>query len=168
MAAPPISNSTTIAVREPTSAPWSERTAVAAEKPVNGQFFARNPTTGLGTIFYNGTQSGTPDSVFLKVYKTPNAGSETLETTHRQPLVSGAYSFTAPIVAGLITYKVYYSTTLSGWILDASASQAPTPAVAGVETVTVTLNAAAHANGKLFVHIKRPHVKRLAQYPVRD
>ncbi|MCF7673954.1 MAG: DUF2341 domain-containing protein [Akkermansiaceae bacterium] len=110
----PVSQTVVINVQEPVSDPWVERTPVANEKPVNKQFFARDPGTGLGTIFYNGTQTGTPDTVFLKVYKTPNGGSETLETTRRQALVSGAYAFTAPITAGLNTYRVVYGTTTGG------------------------------------------------------
>ncbi|OYV04443.1 MAG: hypothetical protein CFE26_16870, partial [Verrucomicrobiales bacterium VVV1] len=110
----PVSQSTTITVQEPASDAWVQRAPDANEKPVNGQFFARDPGTGLGTIFYNGTQSGTPDTVFLKVYKTPNGGSETLETTQRQALVGGAYAFTAPVTAGLNTFRVVYGTTTGG------------------------------------------------------
>jgi hypothetical protein len=106
-----VTNSTTIHVREPATDPWVERTPGATEKPVTGQFFARNPDTGLGTIYYNGTQSGTPNSVYLKVYKTPSGGLETLHATHRQSLVIGAYAFSAAIPAGLITYRVVYGTT---------------------------------------------------------
>jgi hypothetical protein len=106
-----VTNSTTINVREPATDPWVERTPGATEKPVTGQFFARNPDTGLGTIYYNGTQSGTPNSVYLKVYKTPSGGLETLHATHRQSLVIGAYAFSAAIPAGLITYRVVYGTT---------------------------------------------------------
>jgi hypothetical protein len=110
----PVSQNAVIHVQEPASDPWVQRSPAADEKPVNKQFFARDPGTGLGTIFYNGTQSGTPDTVFLKVYKTPDGGSETLETTRRQALVSGAYAFTAPITAGLNTYRVVYGTTTGG------------------------------------------------------
>jgi hypothetical protein len=109
-----VTSSTTIQVQEPASDPWVERTPVANEKPVNGQFFARNPATNQGTIHYRGTQSGSPTDVFLKVYRTPNGGSETLDATYRQPLVSGAYSFSAPITAGLATYRVVYGTRTSG------------------------------------------------------
>jgi len=38
--------------------------------------------------------------------------------------------------------------------LDASATQSPAAAVPGVETVTVTLAAAAPSNGKLFVRVE--------------
>lgn len=110
----PVTATKTITVQEPASDPWVERTPGKDEKPVNGQFFARDPNTGLGTIFYNGTESGTPDTVFLKVYKTPDGGAETLETTRRQALVGGAYAFTAPIAAGLNTYRVVYGTTTGG------------------------------------------------------
>ncbi len=110
----PVSQNIVIQVQEPASDPWLVRMPDADEKPVNGQFFARDPGTGLGTIFYNGTETGTPDTVFLKVYKTPNEGAETLETTLRQELVSGAYTFTAPITAGLNTYRVVYGTTKGG------------------------------------------------------
>jgi hypothetical protein len=106
-----VTVSTTINVQEPATDPWIERTPSADEKTINGQFFARNPSTNLGTIFYRGTQSGTPDTVYLKVYKTPSGGSEALDATHRQPLVGGAYAFSAPIVAGRSTYRVVYGTT---------------------------------------------------------
>jgi len=106
-----VTQSTTINVQEPASDAWVERTPLANEKPVNHQFIARNPFTNLGTIFYRGTQSGTPDTVYLKVYKTPSGGAETLDATLRQSLVGGAYTFSAPVAAGLITYRVIYGTT---------------------------------------------------------
>lgn len=110
----PVTQSTIITVQEPATDPWLARTPDANEKPVNKQFFARNPETNQGTIFYNGTQSGSPDTVYLKVYKTPSGGSETLDATYRQALVGGAYAFSAPINAGLITYRVVYGTTTGG------------------------------------------------------
>ena len=109
-----VTRSTTINVQQPTTDPWVERTALANEKPVPGQFFARNPLTNLGTIYYRGTQSGSPNDVFLKVYRTPSGGLESLYATYRQPLASGAYDFTATIDAGLFTYRVVYGTRTSG------------------------------------------------------
>ena len=109
-----VTRATSIAVQEPATDPWVERTPLANEKPVAGQFFARNPFTNLGTIYYRGRQSGTPDDVFLKVYRTPSGGSETLYSTHRQALTGGAYDFTAQIEAGLFTYRVAYGTGTSG------------------------------------------------------
>jgi hypothetical protein len=109
-----VIRSTTINVTEPATDPWVERTPLANEKPVTNQFFARNPFTNLGTIHYRGTQSGTPDDVFLKVYRTPSGGSESLYTTLRQPLAGEAYDFTATIEAGLFTYRVVYGNRTSG------------------------------------------------------
>jgi len=110
----PVSNSITIDVREPASDPWVQRMPGATEKPMDGQFFARDPNTGFGTLHYNGTQTGSPDSVYLKVYKTPWGGAETLDETYRQSLVGGAYTFSAPLAAGLITYRVVFGTTTGG------------------------------------------------------
>lgn len=70
-----------------------------------------------------------------------------------QQLAGGIFQYTRTKDSGL-TYKVYYSTTLSGWTWDEFASQIPAPAVGGVETVTVTLAAAAPANGRLFVRVE--------------
>jgi autotransporter-associated beta strand protein len=110
----PVTRSTSITVQEPATDPWVERTPLANEKPIANQFFARNPFTNLGTIYYRGTQSGSPDTVFVKIYQTPSGGSESLFATHRQPLASGAYDFTATIPAGLFTYRVVYGTTTAG------------------------------------------------------
>ena len=105
-----VTESVTIDVQEPAADPWLERTPGATEKPVIGQFFARNPDTGFGTIYYNGTQSGSPAGVFLKVYTT-DTGTDVLYATHRQGLVGTSFAFSAPILAGMTTYKVVYGTT---------------------------------------------------------
>ena len=109
-----VTNSVVINVQEPASDPWVQRTPAANEKPVNKQFFARDPGTGLGTIHYRGTQSGATD-VYLKVYTT-DTGADVLYATHRQTLAGGAYSFAAPIAAGKMTYKVTYGTTTTGGV----------------------------------------------------
>ena len=54
----PVTQSKTITVQEPATDPWVQRTPDANEKPVTHQFFARDGTTGKGTIYYNGTQTG--------------------------------------------------------------------------------------------------------------
>ena len=109
-----VTRSASITVQQPATDPWVERTPLANEKPIVGQFFARNPFTNLGTIYYRGTQSGSPGDVFLKVYRTPSGGSESLYATQRQSLASGAYSFTVTIDAGLFTYRVVYGTRTGG------------------------------------------------------
>jgi hypothetical protein len=108
----PVSQTTVIHVQEPASDAWVQRTAAANEKPVSKQFFARDPGTGLGTVFYRGTQSGATH-VYLKIYTT-DTGVDVLYATHRQALAGTAYSFAAPIAAGKVTYKVTYGTTSGG------------------------------------------------------
>ena len=70
-----------------------------------------------------------------------------------QQLAGGVFKYTRTKDSGLI-YKVYYSTNLSSWTWDEFATQSPATAVAGVETVTVTLAAAAPLDGKLFVRVE--------------
>jgi autotransporter-associated beta strand protein len=106
-----VTNTKTILVQEPSNDPYVQRTPGAVEIPVIGQFYARDDS-GLGRIYYNGTQAGTPDTVFLKVYTTDTG--DVLYATHRQPLVAGRYAFTAPVAAGRVTYKVVYGTTTGG------------------------------------------------------
>ena len=107
-----VSSSKTITVEQPASDAWEQRTPGSTEKPVSGQFYARDDS-GYGKIYYNGSQSGTPDTVFLKVYTT-DIGSDVLYSTLRQSLVGGKYAFTAPITPGKVTYKVVYGTTTGG------------------------------------------------------
>jgi len=106
------SHSVTVNVQQPATDAWVQRTPGANEKPVTAQFFARDDT-GKGTIYYNGTVTGTPDSVYLKVYKTPNNGTEVLDSTitMNKPFAAGAYALSAKINAGLATYRVEFGTT---------------------------------------------------------
>ncbi len=98
----------------PTANAWIPRPPGATEKPVTGQFFARNPDTGNGTIYYNGTQTGSPAAVFVNVYAKPEGAAETLVSTLRQPLTNGTYAFTVPVPAGLVQYRVEFGTTNGG------------------------------------------------------
>jgi autotransporter-associated beta strand protein len=81
----------------------------------------------------------------------PTTGSSVNPIT--QQLAGGAFKYTRTKESGL-TYKVYYSTNLTGWTWDEFATQTPDAAVLGVETVTVTLAAAAPLDGKLFVRVE--------------
>jgi Domain of unknown function (DUF2341)/Domain of unknown function (DUF5018)/Carbohydrate esterase, sialic acid-specific acetylesterase/Concanavalin A-like lectin/glucanases superfamily len=108
----PVTVSKTITVTEPATDAWVQRTPGANEIPVNGQFYARDDS-GTGKLYYQGTQSGSPAAVFLKVYTT-DTGSDVLYNTYRQPLVGSTYSFIAPLAAGRVTYKVQYGTTNGG------------------------------------------------------
>jgi len=107
----PVAHAVTINVQQPASDPWVQRTPGATEKPVNGQFFARDDT-GYGKIHYNGTQSGTADTVFLKVYRTETGTDVPYGDPLRQARGAGdSYAFTAPIPGGLFKYKVVFGTT---------------------------------------------------------
>ena len=107
----PVSSSKVITVQEPANEPWVARVPGATEIPVTGQFYARDDS-GFGQFHYNGSQSGTPDTVYLKVYTT-DAG-DVLYSTLRQTLVGGKFAFTAPLAPGRVTYKVVYGTTTGG------------------------------------------------------
>ena len=107
-----VTATTSLTVAEPATDAWVQRTSGADEIPVTGQFYARDDS-GMGKIYYNGVQSGTPDQVFLKVYTT-GTGADVLYSTRRQALVSGRYAFIAPVNPGRVTYKVTYGTTTGG------------------------------------------------------
>jgi hypothetical protein len=83
----------------------------------------------------------------------PTSGSSANPIPQQLDKSTGVFKYTRTANSGL-TYKVYYSTDLSGWTLDAAATQTPAAAVAGIETVTVTLAAATPSNGKLFVRVE--------------
>ena len=107
-----VTATTSLTVTEPTTDAWVQRTPGANEIPLTGQFYARDDS-GMGKIYYNGAQSGTPDQVFLKVYTT-DTGADVLYSTQRQALVAGRYAFTAPVNPARVTYKVTYGTTTGG------------------------------------------------------
>ena len=102
----------TITVQEPASDAWVQRTPGANEKPVNNQFFARDPTPGSARSITTAPRAARPPGL-PKVYTT-DTGTDVLYATHRQTLVGGAYAFTAPIAAGKVTYKVVFGTTTGG------------------------------------------------------
>ena len=83
----------------------------------------------------------------------PTTGSSVDPITRQLDKVTGIFKYKRTKGSGL-TYKVYYSTNLSGWTLDAAATQSPATAVAGIETVTVTLAAAVPRGDKLFVRVE--------------
>ncbi len=109
----PSTHTVTLNVQQPTNEAWVQRTPEANEKPVDGQFFARD-SSGYGKIYYLGTETGTPNTVYLKVYTTETGSDVPYGSTLRQSLAGGAYSFAAPILGGLYKYKVVYGTTTGG------------------------------------------------------
>ncbi len=99
----PITESVNIAVTEPTSDPWLERTPDNDEKPVAGQFYARDER-GEGTLFYHGTLADPADSVFLKLY----ADEKLVKTETAKVGADKSYALSAKLKPGLIKYKVEF------------------------------------------------------------
>ncbi len=107
----PSSHSVTVNVQQPATDAWVQRSPDPNEKPAYKQFYARDPNTNNGTLYYNGTGAGTTP-VYLKVFAKPNGGTESqYGAIHRQTPVAGAYAFAVPIAAGLVTYRVEFGTT---------------------------------------------------------
>ena len=148
--------------------PWMQADILKGTNGIAALTFADVPIAALGP--YGTWANGTFANAFTDTAATsdpdgdgktnqdefafgldPTTGSSVNPIT--QQLAGGVFKYTRSKDSGL-TYKVYYSTTLSGWTLDASATQSPAAAVAGIETVTVTLAAAAPSDGKLVVRVE--------------
>jgi len=98
-----------IAVKEPAKDAWVQRTPDKDEKPVDGQFYARDDKNE-GTLYYNGTLSTAADSVFLKLY----ADNKLAKTESAKPGVDKSYAFSMKLKPGLIKYKVEFGTKAGG------------------------------------------------------
>ncbi len=101
----PTTHEVTIAVTEPQSDPWIARSPDKDEKPVEGQFYARDDK-GDGTLFYNGTLTDAADSVFLKVY----ADGKLTKTEMAKVAADKSYALSARLKPGLINYRVEFGT----------------------------------------------------------
>ena len=98
-----------LAVQEPAKDAWVKRVPAKDEKPVDGQFYARDDKNE-GTLFYNGTLSSVADAVFLKLY----AGDKLVKTETRKPAADKSYSLSVKLMPGLIKYKVEFGTKTGG------------------------------------------------------
>ncbi|MEI6234385.1 MAG: DUF2341 domain-containing protein [Planctomycetota bacterium] len=105
----PVTQSATIAVTEPASDPWVQRTPARDEKPEEGQFYARDDKNE-GTLFYNGTLTDAADEVFLKLY----ADDKLIKTERAKPGADKSYALATKLKPGLIKYKVEFGTTSGG------------------------------------------------------
>lgn len=101
----PTVNSTTIAVTEPAEDAWVPRPPAKDEKPVDGQFYARDDKNE-GTLHYNGTLTETADSVFLKVF----ADDKPYSSTTQKPGVDKSYAFAVKLKPGRVKYRVEFGT----------------------------------------------------------
>jgi hypothetical protein len=105
----PATHSVTIAVTEPSRDPWIARTPDKEEKPVEGQFYARDEQ-GEGTLFYNGSLSEAADQVYLKVF-----ADDKLDTTATAKVAANkSYALSARLKPGLIKYRVEFGSIIGG------------------------------------------------------
>ena len=83
----------------------------------------------------------------------PTLGSSVNPITDTSALRGGTFSYTRRANSGL-TYKVLSSPDLVLWMEDTQALQTPGAALAGIETVAVTLPSAVPPAGKRFVRVE--------------
>lgn len=105
----PSTQSIDVTVSEPKQDAWVYRQGAADEKPVDGQFFARNPD-GTGNLHYNGVLDRPADQVFLRVMadgKQYRSEKQTLQADR-------SYAFTIPLQAGLVVYNVEFGSITDG------------------------------------------------------
>jgi hypothetical protein len=96
----PTTKSVRLDVTEPLSDPWVHRTPGAEEKPVDGQFYARDDR-GLGTLVCNGTLTDPAESVLLRVY----GGEHVIAEERQKPTAENRYAFSVLLKAGLLKYR---------------------------------------------------------------
>ena len=99
----------TLQVTEPKKDAWVQRTPAKDEKPVDGQFYARDDKNE-GTLYYNGTLAETTGMPFLKLY----ADDKLIKTETVKPGADKAYAFTLKLKPGLIKYKVEFGAKTGG------------------------------------------------------
>ena len=104
-----VSRSASITVAEPNHDPWVVPTAIADEKPVDQQFYARDDS-GQGTLRYKGTLKQPADSVFLRLY----ANDKLLDTQQQKISADDKYTLSANLQAGLIAYRTEFGIRRGG------------------------------------------------------
>jgi hypothetical protein len=104
-----ITQSAIIQVTEPKKDAWVQRMPEKNEKPVDGQFYARDDKNE-GTLYYNGTLSNAAEKVFVKLY----ADNKLIKTETAKPAADKSYAFTLKLKPGLIQYKVEFGTKTAG------------------------------------------------------
>ena len=105
----PVTRTAQVVVKEPAKDAWVQRVPDKDEKPVDGQFFARDDKNE-GTLFYNGTLDSAADAVFLKLY----ADDKPVKTETQKPAADKSYALSVKLKPGLIKYKVEFGTKTGG------------------------------------------------------
>ena len=116
----PVSESVTIAVREPARDAWVYRTPTADEQPEEGQFYARDDKNEARLVWNGrlGTAStdaaagaaATIESVFLRVF----ADGKPFASARNKPAADGSYALSATLKPGLVRYSAEFGTTSAG------------------------------------------------------
>ena len=105
----PVTQQVDIQVTEPTSDPWVARSPDKDEKPVEGQFYARDDKNE-GMLQYNGTLTEAAETVFLKLY----ADEKLIKTETAVPSADMSFVLSTKLKPGLIRYKVEFGTRSGG------------------------------------------------------
>ena len=105
----PVTQSVDIQVTEPKSDSWVAYTPAKDEKPVEGQFFARDDKNA-GTLHWNGALTETADAVFLKLY----ADDKLIKTETATPAADKSYALAVKLKPGLIRYKAEFGVESGG------------------------------------------------------
>jgi hypothetical protein len=87
-------------VTEPEHDVWVERIPAENERPVDGQFYARDES-GFGTLFFNGTLDKPAATVLLRVY----SGEKLYEELTQKPEADRRYKFVVRLKPGLVNYR---------------------------------------------------------------
>jgi hypothetical protein len=104
-----VSRSVTLAVKEPLTEAWVDRTPEPEEKPEEGQFYARDDRDE-GTLHYNGKLDRVADAVVLKIY----ADDKLFATQTARPDKEGNYRLQAKLKPGLVKYRVEFGIRSAG------------------------------------------------------
>ncbi|MCE9520450.1 MAG: DUF2341 domain-containing protein, partial [Verrucomicrobia bacterium] len=101
----PVSHSVTVNVTRPAKPAWVERVPERDEKPVEGQFYARDERDE-GTLHYNGTLEKPANEVFLKVF----ADDKPFANVKAKPAADRSYALSVKLKPGLVKYRVEFGT----------------------------------------------------------
>ncbi len=96
----PVVKSVTIVVTEPAKDAWVERTPAKDEKPVDGQFYARDDANE-GTLHCAGTVAEPAESIVLKVF----ADDKPFGEASQKPKADGSYALAVKLKPGLVKYR---------------------------------------------------------------
>jgi hypothetical protein len=108
---PTVQETWHIEVREPAEAePWIEPKPNPEEAPQTGQFFARNPATGSGTVFYQGSLDQPADKVFARLLDA----DQQVARVEAVPASNGGYSLKLSIPGKLRIYSSEFGVIRGG------------------------------------------------------